>query len=236
MTAHSESGVNLDQGHKHLTVAPGVDQAVAQKLEAGGLKGALAPYAGNNPDAGDNPHTYTSPGGRELIVSLSEDEGFRVMYDDRYDEDTFSIETDADAGPEECVGTVQDALWQLAVNDANSDMEGGLHSGDFYELREVALDRRPDGSFVGSIRASNDDGMHTVIQHYLSTGTTTVYRDEEWLDGTAADWELAAVFEGLHGEPEHGDFDRHTRAYFEGLLQAAAQDPDAPEWSRHGMK
>lgn len=74
--------------------------------------------------------------------------------------------------------------------------------------------------------------MHTVIRHDLRTGTTTVYRDDEWLDGVAADWELAAVFEGLHSEPEHGDFSRHTRAYFEGLAQTAAKDPDAPAWAK----
>lgn len=231
--AHPESDLNLDETNvAQLRTAEGTDPLLAQKLAAGGLKGTIAPYSGNNPDAGDNPHSYTSPGGRELIVSHSEGEGFRVMYDDRYDEDTFSLEVDADADAQECADTVQDALWQLAVNDANAHSPAGLSSGDFYELREVALDRRPDGSFVGSIRASNDDGMHSVVQYYLSTGTTTVYRDDEWLEGAAAEWELAAVFEGLHSEPEHGDFERHTRAYFEGLLQTAATDPDAPAWSK----
>lgn len=231
---HPESELALDQAHKDgsLHVAAGADQELVRKLTAGGLAGSLAPYMGDNPDAGPNPHTYVSPGGRELIISLSEDEGFRVMYDDRYDEDTFSLETDHHADPKTCAETVEDALWQLTVNDANTEAAGGLSSGDFYELRDITLDRTSDGGLVGEIRASNDDDMHTVIRHDLRTGTTTVYRDDEWLDGAAADWELAAVFEGLHSEPEHGDFSRHTRAYFEGLAQTAAKDPDAPAWAK----
>jgi hypothetical protein len=228
--AHPESGVSLDQ-NEGLSVAAGTDPALAEKLAAGGLKGSLAPYKGNNPDAGDNPHAYTSPGGRELILSSSDDEGFRAMYDDRYDVETFSLEiTPEDATSEACVETVQDALWQLAINDANSEIPGGLRSADYYELQEVTLDRNPDGGLVGEIRARNDDDMETIVRHDVQTGTTTVYREGEWLDGLAADWELAAVFEGLRSEPDHGDFHRHTHAYFEGLLQHAAKDQDAPSW------
>lgn len=230
--AHSESGVSLDQNDV-LTVAAGTDPALAEKLTAGGLKGSLAPYSGNNPDAGENPHTYTSPGGRELILSSSEDEGFRAMYDDRYDEETFSIEiAPEDADARGCAGVVHDALWQLALNDANSEIPAGLRSADYYELQEVTLERGSEGGFLGEIRARNDDDSETVIRHELSNAATTVYRDGEKLDGLAADWELAAVFEGLRSEPGHGDFYTHTHEYFQSLRGHAAKDRDAPDWAK----
>lgn len=77
--------------------------------------------------------------------------------------------------------------------------------------------------------------METVIRHDLPTGTTTVYRDDEWLDGLAADWELAAVSEGLHSEPEHGDFHRHAGAVFGDIARAAANDWDAPGWAKEAI-
>jgi hypothetical protein len=159
------------------------------------------------------------------------------MYDDPSDEDTFSLELGPDeADAAACAETVRDALWQLAVNDAAAEATS-LSSGDFYELREITLDRAPDGGLVGEISASNDDGMWTNIRHDLRAGTTTVYRDGELLtEGFAADMELAAVFEGLHSEPDTGDFHAHTHEVFTRLLTKAASDTDAPEWAKDAAR
>jgi len=73
--------------------------------------------------------------------------------------------------------------------------------------------------------------MWSRLRHDFKTGTTTVDRDDERLDGTAAGWEMAAVFEGLHSEPDNGDFHVHARNVFGALLAESAKDLDAPRWA-----
>jgi hypothetical protein len=59
----------FNHGERPLQVADGAEGKLADKLSFGGLKGTLAPYTGDNPDAGENPLLFTSESGRELIVS-----------------------------------------------------------------------------------------------------------------------------------------------------------------------
>ena len=223
---------NIDQVFNHglqpLMISDAAQTPLADKLAEGGLTGKLEAYTGTNPDAGENPLLYTSESGRELIVSESPTDGFTVMFDDPHDEDTFTVSIEPhNAKPADCAWAVKGALWDLAVTDAAYD---ALHSGDFYELREVtigedALD--PKDAVVAELSASNDDGMFTTITCNLETGAVAVYRDDAKLEGFAADMELAAVFEGLHSEPDNGDFHAHARAVFTGILTEAAKHPDA---------
>lgn len=222
----------FNHGERPLKVAAGAEGPLAEKLTFGGLNGTLAPYTGTNPDAGPNPMLFTSASGRELIVSDDPMEGFQVMHDDRYDEDTFTLSlAPDDAHAPECAATVQDALWQLAVTDANSDSPAGLHNGDFYELRDLEVATNHRGEVTAELRASNDDGMHTVIAYNFTTKEVDVLRDGDRLTGLAADYELAATFEGLHSEPTDGDFHAHTATYFGNLLATAARHQDAPAWA-----
>ncbi|GAA4032678.1 hypothetical protein GCM10023063_14990 [Arthrobacter methylotrophus] len=210
----------------------GTGDGLPDELAAAGLTGELTPYAGSNPDIADGAWTYKSDTGRELVLSRTEDGSFFVWNEDRDEDYSFHLETSPDyATPAACFESVQDALWTVAVVDANYNMPGGLRSGDFYELRELTLDQDVNGDPFGEIMTSNDDGMWTRLRHDFKTGTTTVDRDNERLDGMAADWEMAAVFEGLHSEPANGDFHAHARNVFGALLAEASKDPDARPWA-----
>jgi hypothetical protein len=223
----------FNHGERPLQVAAGAEGPLADKLSYAGLEGTLAPYTGTNPDAGANPLLFTSASGRELIVSDDPMEGFQVMHDDRFDEDTFTLSlAPDDSNPLECGATVRDALWQLAVTDAASDSPTALHNGDFYELRDLELATNHRGEVTAELRASNDDGMHTLIAYNFETKEVDVLRDDDRLTGLAADYELAATFEGLHSEPSDGDFYAHTATYFRNLLTTAARHQDAPAWAR----
>ncbi|MBG0738828.1 hypothetical protein IV500_05260 [Paeniglutamicibacter antarcticus] len=227
----------FNRGERPLEVTGSGDD-LPDLLTAGGLTGHLTPYTGSHPDIPDKAWTYTSGTGRELILSRTEDGGFTVWNDDPDEDYSFSVETmPGDVTPESSVESVQDVLWNRAVTDANYNMTGGLQSGDFYELREVTLDKDSEGNTFGEVLASNEDGMWTTLHHDFATGATTVDRDNERLEGAAADWEMAAVFEGLHSEPSDGDFNVHAKNVFAGLLAEAAKDPDAPRWAaRHADK
>jgi hypothetical protein len=220
---------NIDQVFNHglqpLMISEAAQGPLADKLAEGGLTGKLEPYTGTNPDAGEKPLLYTSESGRELIVSDSTTEGFTVMFDDPYDEDTFSVGIDPhNAKPVDCARTVKDALWDMAVTDAVTATS--LSSGDFYELREVEI-REVNNQPVGELLTSNDDGMYTTISYDFDSGAVTVYRDDVRLEGFAADMELAAVFEGLNSEPANGDFHAHAKTVFTTILTEAVKDPDA---------
>ena len=221
----------FNHGQRPLHVT-GTGDDLPDQLTAAGLTGHLTPYTGDNPDIADGAWTYNSDTGRELVLSRTEDGGFIVWNEDRDDDFSFHLETaPEDVTPESNVDTVHETLWTLAVTDANYNMPDGLRSGDFYELRELTLDKDTNGNAYGEIMASNDDGMWTRLRYDFTTGTTTVDRDDERLTGTAADWEMAAVFEGLHSEPNNGDFHAHARNVFGSLLSESAQDPDAPRWA-----
>jgi hypothetical protein len=221
----------FNRGERPLHVT-GTGDDLPDQLTAAGLTGHLVPYTGSNPDIADGAWTYNSDTGRELVLSRTEDGGFIVWNEDRDEDYSFHLETaPEDVTPESCVASVQDALWTVAVVDANYNMPDGLRSGDFYELRELSLDQDASGETFGEILASNDDGMWTTLRHDFKTGTTTVDRDNERLTGPAADWEMAAVFEGLHSEPTNGDFHNHAKNVFGALLTESAKDPDAPRWA-----
>lgn len=223
----------VNQGELPLTVAAGVDEGDADLLASGGLTGHLAAYTGDLEDLEDldRPVAYTSASGRELILSSVSAGEFTVTYADGDDDNNFTLSQGTyDATAAEKVSTVKDALWDLAVTDANYGSPTPLQSGDFYELREVEL-RQVSGKAVGEIMASNDDGMYTTINHDFNTGTTAVYRDGHSLEGIAADLELAAVFEGLGSEPRNGDFRAHAATVFTNLLSTSATHADAPRWA-----
>lgn len=216
-----------------LTVAAGVNENDADLLGAGGLTGHLAPYTGDLDDLEDldDPIAYTSPSGRDLILSSVSEGEFTVTYADGDDDNNFTLSQGVyDATPAEKAATVKDALWDLAVTDANYDSPTPLQTGDFYELREVELSQ-VNGKTVGEVLASNDDGMYTTLTHNFDTGTTGVYRDGHALTGTAADLEMAAVFEGLGSEPADGDFHTHAATVFTNLLTTSAAHADAPRWA-----
>lgn len=216
-----------------LTVAAGVDENDADLLASGGLTGHLAPYTGDVDDLEDleGPIVYTSLSGRDLILSSVSDGEFTVTYADGDDDNNFTLSQGVyEATAAEKVATVQDALWDLAVMDANYDSPTPLLSGDFYEIREVDIDQS-NGKTVGTVLASNDDGMYTTLTHDYATGTTTLDRDGHRLDGLAADLELAAVLEGLGSDPVSGDFRAHTATVFTNLLTISASHADAPRWA-----
>lgn len=226
----------FNHGQRPLQVT-GTGDELTDQVAAGGLTGQLAPYAGSNPDIAEGAWTYTSETGRELVLSRNEDGDFIVWNEDRDDDFSFHIETAAeDVMPESAVASVRDALWSVAVTDANYNMPEGLRSGDFYELREVTVEKDANGNPYGEILASNDDGMWTTLRHDFKTGTTTVDRDSQRLDGVAADWEMAAVFEGLHSEPDNGDFHAHAKNFFGALLNESAKDLDAPRWAAESAR
>jgi hypothetical protein len=221
----------FNRGQRPLHVS-GTGDDLPDQLTAAGLTGHLAHYTGSNPDIADGAWAYSSETGRELVLSRTEDGSFFVWNEDRDEDYSFHLETaPEDVTSESAVASVQDALWTVAVTDANYNMLGGLRSGDFYELRELTLDKDANGDTFGEIMASNDDGMWTRLRHDFKTGTTTVDRDDERLAGPAADWEMAAVFEGLHSEPTNGDFHNHAKNVFSALLTESAKDPDAPRWA-----
>ena len=221
----------FNRGQRPLHVS-GTGDDLPDQLTAAGLTGHLAHYTGSNPDIADGAWAYSSETGRELVLSRTEDGSFFVWNEDRDEDYSFHLETaPEDVTPESAVASVQDALWTVAVTEANYNMPGGLRSGGFYELRELTLDKDANGDTFGEIMASNDDGMWTRLRHDFKTGTTTVDRDDERLAGPAADWEMAAVFEGLHSEPTNGDFHNHAKNVFSALLTESAKDPDAPRWA-----
>ncbi|QOD06103.1 hypothetical protein [Pseudarthrobacter sp. BIM B-2242] len=221
----------FNEGERPLVVT-GTGDDLPDQLTAAGLTGELSPYTGDNPDIEDGAWAYKSPTGRELVLSRTADGGFMVWHEDRYDEDSFHLETaPEDVTPESSVESVKSALWSLAVTDANSGSPTPLSSGDFYELRDVHLEQNSKGETYAEIIASNDDGIWTTVTHNFSTGATTVDRDGDRLTGVAADWEMAAVFEGLHSEPDNGDFDAHAKTVFGNLLTQAASDEDATLWA-----
>ena len=223
----------VNHGELPLTVAAGVNENDADLLAAGGLTGHLAPYTGDLDDLEDldGPITYTSTSGRDLILSSVSDGEFTVTYADGDDDNNFTLSQGVyETTPAERAATVKDALWDLAVADANYGSPTPLQTGDFYELREVELSRI-NGKAVGEITASNDDGMYTTLNHDFNTGTTAVYRDNHALTGIAADLEMAAVFEGLGSEPSNGDFNAHAATVFTNLLSTAASHADAPRWA-----
>lgn len=216
-----------------LTVGAGVDENDADLLASGGLTGHLAPYTGDVDDLEDldDPIAYTSPSGRDLILSSVSDGEFTVTYADGDEDNNFTLSQGTyDATPAEKAETVKDALWDLAVADANYDSPTPLQTGDFYELREVDI-ILSQGTAVGSFLASNDDGMYTTVLHDFDSGETSVIRDDHFLEGIAADLELAAVFEGLGSEPSNGDFNAHATTVFTNLLTTSASHPDAPRWA-----
>jgi hypothetical protein len=221
----------FNRGERPLHVT-GTGDDLPDHLASAGLTGHLTPYTGSNPDIADGAWTYTSETGRELVLSRTEDGSFFVWNEDRDEDFSFHLETSPDyVTPESCIESVREALWTVAVTDANYNMPDGLRSGDFYELRELRLDKDADGGTFGEILASNDDGMWTLLRHDFTTGTTTVDRDNERLSGFAADMEMAAVFEGLHSEPSNGDFNAHSMNVFTALLAESAKDHDAPRWA-----
>jgi hypothetical protein len=216
-----------------LTVAAGVDENDADLLASGGLTGHLAPYTGDVDDLEDldGPVAYTSASGRDLILSSVSDGEFTVTYTDGDEDNNFTLsQGTTDATAAEKAATVRDALWDLAVADANHGSPTPLCSGDFYELREISLGRF-GGEPVGQFIASNDDGMYTTVTHDFSNGVTTLDRDGVALTGIAADLEMAAVFEGLQSEPDNGDFNAHAATVFNNLLVVSAGDTDAPRWA-----
>ncbi|ACL42157.1 hypothetical protein Achl_4206 (plasmid) [Pseudarthrobacter chlorophenolicus A6] len=226
-------GINLvfNQGDRPLRVT-GTGNSLPNELAAAGLTGDLSPYTGNNPDIEEGAWAYKSPTDRELVLSRTEDGGFSVWHEDRYDENSFHLETaPEDVTPESNLDSIKSALWDLAVTDANNSSPTPLSSGDFYELRDVRLEKNSRGEAYAEILASNDDGMWTTVSHNFATGATTVDRDGDLLTGPAADIEMAAVFEGLHSEPDNGDFEAHAKTVFGNLLTQAAADPDAPRWA-----
>ena len=223
----------VNHGELPLTVAAGVDENDADLLAAGGLTGHLAAYTGDLDDLEDldGPIAYTSPSGRDLILSSVSDGEFTVTYADGDEDNNFTLSQGVyDATPAEKADTVKNALWDLAVADANYGSPTPLQTGDFYELREVELSRI-SGKVVGEITSSNDDGMYTTLNHDFNTGTTAVYRDNHALTGPAAELELAAVFEGLGSEPRNGDFNAHAATVFTNLLITSASHADAPRWA-----
>jgi hypothetical protein len=216
-----------------LTVADGVDENDADLLASGGLTGHLAPYTGDVDDLEDleSPIVYTSHSGRDLVLSSVSDGEFTVTYADGDDDNNFTLSQGVyDATPAEKAATVEDALWDLAVTDANYESPTPLQTGDFYELREVELSQS-HGKTVGTVLASNDDGMYTTLTHDFATGATSVYRDGQALEGPAAELEMAAVFEGLGSEPDNGDFAAHAATVFNNLLTTSAFHADAPRWA-----
>jgi hypothetical protein len=216
-----------------LTVAAGVNENDADLLASGGLTGHLAPYTGDVDDLEDldDPIAYTSPSGRDLILSSVSTGEFTVTFADRDEDDNFTLSQGTyDATAAEKVDTIKDALWDLAVTDANYDSPTPLLSGDFYEIREVDI-AQSNGKTIGTVLASNDDGMYTTLTHDYATGATTLDRDGTRLDGVAADLELAAVLEGLGSDPVSGDFHTHTTLVFNNLLITSASHADAPRWA-----
>lgn len=239
-TAHSEpearlASINIDQfnhGVQPLRVE-GASSDLTDELAAAGLTGSLVRYTGGNPDIEDGAWAYTSNSNRDLVLSRTGDGGFVVHHDDRYDEDSFHLETTPeDSTPESNVESVRRALWDLAVADANYTSPTQLATGDFYELREVTLDRNGQGQAYAAVMASNDDGMWTTVTQNYSTGAVGIERDGTRLTGPAAELELAALFEGLGSEPLNGDFHAHVRSVFSNLLTTATADPDAPRWAK----
>ncbi|HEX9228192.1 MAG TPA: hypothetical protein VF885_16480 [Arthrobacter sp.] len=223
----------VNHGELPLTVAAGVDEGDADLLASGGLTGHLAPYTGDLDDLEDldGPIAYTSASGRELVLSSVSDGEFTVTYADGDEDNNFTLSQGTyEASAAEKVATVKDALWDLAVADANYNSPTPLQSGDFYELREVELGQS-NGKMTGTVLASNDDGMYTTLTHDLATGITSVDRDGQALHGAAADLEMAAVFEGLGSEPVNGDFRAHAATVFTNLLNTSAADDDAPRWA-----
>lgn len=222
----------FNHGDRPLKVT-GTGNSLPDELAAAGLTGELSPYTGNNPDIADGAWAYKSPTDRELVLSRTEDGGFMVWHEDRYDEaGSFHLETaPEDVTPESNLDSVKSALWDLAVTDANFNSPTPLSTGDFYELRDVRLEKNTRGEASAEVLASNDDGMWTTVSHNFSTGATTVDRDGDLLTGPAAEIEMAAVFEGLHSEPDNGDFNAHAKTVFSNLLAEAAKDPDAPLWA-----
>ncbi|WP_427019389.1 hypothetical protein ACQCSX_22110 (plasmid) [Pseudarthrobacter sp. P1] len=223
-----------NHGATPLTVAPGVDEAAADLLAAGGLVGHLEPYRGTNPDIEEGSLSYTSVSGRELALSNITDGELAVTYDDRHDEDNhFTLEQGTyGATPAEKVDTVREALWSLAVKDANYSTPGGLHNGHLYELRDTMIERGTSDATASFVVQNEDTGDFNIITHCFADRTTTIERDGDKLDGLAAEWELAAVFEDMRSEPDDGDFNAHAGKVFANLLATAAADADAPAWAR----
>lgn len=221
----------FNSGERPLRLnGPGDD--LTDALTAAGLAGQLAPYTGDNPDITAGAWAYTSDSGRELVVGRTDDGGFGVYHEDSQGDGSFSVETPPDhATPASNVADIKDALWDLAVADANYSTPTGLRSGDYYELREISLSHSTEDGACAMVLASNDDGMWTTLTHDYPTGTTTVHRDGTILDGAAAELEIAAVFEGLGSEPDNGDFQAHAKTVFGNLLAESGQDPDAPRWA-----
>jgi hypothetical protein len=221
----------FNHGERPLKVNGPVNE-LTDSLAAAGLTGELSPYTGTNPDITEGSLAYTSPTGRELVLDATEHGGFIVWHEDRYDEGSFHLETaPEDVTPASNVDSVKGALWDLAVTDANYASPTPLSGGDYYELRDVQLDQNSSGQPCAEFSASNDDGMWTTVRHNFATGETTVDRDGSLLAGPGAELEMAAVFEGLHSEPENGDFEAHARTVFGNLLTQAAADDDAPRWA-----
>lgn len=227
-------GINrvFNQGERPLRVT-GTGNNVPDELAAAGLTGEISPYTGDNPDIEEGAWLYKSPTGRELVLSRTEDGGFTVWHEDRYDDaGSFHLETaPEDVTPESNLDSVKSALWDLAVTDANYSSPTPLSTGDFYELRDVQLEKNSRGEAYAEVLASTDDGTWTTISHNFATGATAVDRDGTLLEGPAADIELAAVFEGLGSEPDNGDFHAHAKRVFGNLLAQAAADEDAPRWA-----
>ncbi|MET4143789.1 hypothetical protein [Arthrobacter sp. UYCo732] len=226
-------GINqvFNHGERPLRVT-GTGDGLPDELAAAGLTGELSPYTGNNPDIAEGAWAYKSPTDRELVLSRTQGGGFIVWHEDRYDEGSFHLETEPeDVTPESNVESVKSALWDLAVTDANYGSPTPLQTGDFYELRDVRLERDTSGQLYAEIITSNDDAMWTTVSRNFATGTLTVDRDGVLLTGPAADLEMAAVFEGLGSEPDNGDFGSHATKVFGNLLNQAAVDPDAPRWA-----
>lgn len=238
---HTEPNMSLAKGGVQpadLDAAPGCDPAAVALLAEGGLSGRVEPYAGGNPDIEDEGAlAYTSPSGRHLVLSNIADGEFTVTYEERHDEDHhFHITLDPGVStPEVKAEAVRGALWDLAVIDAG--WEHNLEGHEVYETRDMDITRAPDGSVYATLVVQNEDTLDfDEITHRFSDGTTTITRDGQALDGAAAEWELAAVFEDMRSEPADGDFQAHARKVFSDVLATAAADQDAPAWAREAAQ
>lgn len=220
---HLSKGADLNAAVSRagLTSSPGVPPEIAGGLAESGLTGSVAPYQGDNPDNPDDTYTYKSPDSDyELDFHRTENGGYEVSYEDRWDEsNSFRVQMD-EYTPESLAGTLEDTLYELDVAAAGQDAFHRAGS-DEYELRESTVSVDAAGKVNSRMMVSGEDGDWIDMSHDHATGETSLSRYGEAVTGPEAD----ELMEGIMGG---GDARSRAAAMFDETRSGAAKSAFAP--------
>ncbi|MCU6480179.1 DUF7007 domain-containing protein [Arthrobacter sp. A2-55] len=139
---------------RELAADESLDQDFVEVLHHAGLRGTLQPYDGDNPDISDAAIVFKHPrSDTELVIDPKNDEGFAVLYEDRYDEaNSFRTTSDEYPSPKEMGDMVQDMLFTQGVNNA-------VYSAtmpDRFEIRDTGIHADGEGNIHTRIIICDD--------------------------------------------------------------------------------